>query len=137
MDYSTKNSFSEHLSDRIAALGGVVQHVTNYAVFAYTVICIETTIRWNSIEGVFSIATTGQLIPLMIGVASLLKFTWALRVLIWTKSSVSGLPSTRIIVLLILGELSDILILQESTFVDLKAVALSNFQRLVWESVEG
>lgn len=39
----------------------------------YIVLAIELTLVWNSISGVYTIGTVGQLIPFVIGAAGLLK----------------------------------------------------------------
>jgi hypothetical protein len=43
---------------------------------AYSVIGIEMTLYWNSITGVYTINTTGQLIPFVIGLAGLAKVVY-------------------------------------------------------------
>lgn len=42
-----------------------------FAFFAYTILSIEFTLRWNSISGVKDIMSTGQLIALTYGLATL------------------------------------------------------------------
>jgi hypothetical protein len=39
----------------------------------YSVVGIELTLYWNSINGVYTINTTGQLIPFVIGLLGLLR----------------------------------------------------------------
>jgi len=43
---------------------------------AYSVIGIEMTLYWNSITGVYTINTTGQLIPFVIGLAGLAEIVY-------------------------------------------------------------
>jgi hypothetical protein len=43
---------------------------------AYSIIGIEMTLYWNSISGVYTINTTGQLIPFVIGLACLTKVVY-------------------------------------------------------------
>ena len=39
----------------------------------YTVLAVELTIAWTAIDGVYTIQTTGQLIPFIIGLMGLFK----------------------------------------------------------------
>lgn len=54
--------------------------VVNISCLAWAVIAIEITLHWNSVSGIYDIATTGQLIPFIIGIVSILRFFLALTV---------------------------------------------------------
>lgn len=42
-------------------------------VIVWSILAIELTLRWNSVTDVYEVQSTGQLIPLIIGVASSMK----------------------------------------------------------------
>ena len=48
----------------------VCMHTYIFLAVAWFLICIELTIFWNNISGVYDVRTTGQLIPLVIGVSN-------------------------------------------------------------------
>ncbi|KAG6356309.1 hypothetical protein INS49_015696 [Diaporthe citri] len=54
--------------------------LVNISCLAWAVIAIEITLHWNSISGIYDIATTGQLIPFIIGIVSILRLFLALTV---------------------------------------------------------
>lgn len=47
-----------------------------YAVFVYSIVSIELLIRYNDITGVYTLLSTGQIIPFVIGIAGLWKVIW-------------------------------------------------------------
>jgi len=47
-----------------------MQHLLVFLVTVYFILSIELTISWNDISGVHTVASTGQLIPLIIGITS-------------------------------------------------------------------
>lgn len=53
----------------------LVHHVVILLVAAYFILSIELTILWNGIAGVHTVTSTGQLIPLIIGVVSSVRAT--------------------------------------------------------------
>lgn len=57
-----------------------VLFLVNISCLAWAVIAIEVTLHWNSVSGIYDIATTGQLIPFIIGVISILRLFLALTV---------------------------------------------------------
>jgi hypothetical protein len=48
-------------------------HWLSPCVLVYSVLGIELTLYWNQISGIYTVNTTGQLIPLVVGVVGLLK----------------------------------------------------------------
>lgn len=52
----------------------------NLLCIIWTIIAVELTLLWNNINGVYSLNSTGQLIPLIIGVAGLLSFLHGMTV---------------------------------------------------------
>ncbi|KAE9366854.1 hypothetical protein N431DRAFT_445548 [Stipitochalara longipes BDJ] len=52
----------------------------NVTVVIWSIIAIETTIKWNGIQDVYSIQSTGQLIPFIIGVTGFLKLSHVIYV---------------------------------------------------------
>lgn len=48
----------------------------NILELVYSIVGIELTIRWNSIRDVYSINTTGQLIPFVIGLVGLVEIIY-------------------------------------------------------------
>lgn len=49
-----------------------------FVVYFFTVLAMELTLFWNSVTGIYSLDTTGQFIPLVIGVGTLLSLFWDL-----------------------------------------------------------
>ena len=45
-------------------------------IFAYTVLAIELTLYWNKVDNINNIESTGQIVPLIIGLALLLSTIW-------------------------------------------------------------
>jgi hypothetical protein len=64
--------------------------VLNTFVLIYSILAIELMIRFNSITGVYDIKATGQIIPLVIGLATL----WRTLIAIFTKFVVSKVDQT-------------------------------------------
>lgn len=56
-----------HLSSRHSA---VLFYIVNAICLAWAVVSIELTLAWNNIAEVYTIRTTGQLIPFTIGLTS-------------------------------------------------------------------
>jgi hypothetical protein len=48
----------------------------NFAVLLYSIISIELLIKHNAITGGYTLLSTGQIIPFIIGIASLWKVVW-------------------------------------------------------------
>lgn len=46
-------------------------------VFALAIVDIELTIAWNSISSVYDLRSTGQIILLVIGIATMLNLLWS------------------------------------------------------------
>jgi hypothetical protein len=59
-----------HIYRTLASLGLLI--------FTYSILSIELTISWNRISGVYDISSTGQIIPLVIGLGLLMSVTWRL-----------------------------------------------------------
>ena len=54
----------------------VTARIINPLALIWSVLGIELTLYWNSISGVYTIKSTGQLIPFVIGLTGLLKIGW-------------------------------------------------------------
>lgn len=63
---------------------------------------IELTLRWNHVSGVSEVASTGQLIPLVVGLTVVLSTLWQ----IYRKRVSQSLPSIRLVTNLITGQSS-------------------------------
>jgi hypothetical protein len=50
--------------------------ITGILSFSTTIVAIECILTWNKVRGVYSLSSTGQYIPLIIGVASLISVVW-------------------------------------------------------------
>lgn len=57
-----------------------VLFLLNLCCLTWAVIAIEITLHWNSVSGIYDVATTGQLIPFIIGIVSILRFFLAVTV---------------------------------------------------------
>lgn len=44
----------------------------DYLLLLWTILAVEFSLAWSNLTGIYSISTTGQLIPLIIGIASLI-----------------------------------------------------------------
>ena len=47
-------------------------------IMVISMILIELTLKWNHLEGIYSINSTGQIIPLMVGIGSMIAVIWKL-----------------------------------------------------------
>jgi hypothetical protein len=61
---------------RIRYWVAVTARIINALALIWSVLGIELTLYWNSISGVYTIKSTGQLIPFVIGLTGLLKIVW-------------------------------------------------------------
>jgi hypothetical protein len=52
--------------------------LVNCFCFALAVLAIELTLTWNSVSGISSMNSVGQLIPFMVGVGGLAQVIWAI-----------------------------------------------------------
>jgi hypothetical protein len=55
-------------------------HIVNLACLVWAVVAIELTLVWNHVSGVYSLTSTGQLIPFVIGLVGLLRLIHGLTV---------------------------------------------------------
>jgi hypothetical protein len=46
---------------------------------SWSILAVELTLVWNSVEGVYNIKSTGQIIALVVGLGILVKVLWLLR----------------------------------------------------------
>jgi len=44
--------------------------------FVWSVLAIELTLKWNHVTGVYEVTSTGQLIPLVLGITLTATITW-------------------------------------------------------------
>lgn len=51
---------------------------TGLASWFLAILAIELTLKWNKVRGIYSVNTTGQYIPLIIGIGSLISVWWNL-----------------------------------------------------------
>ena len=47
-------------------------------IMVISMISIEFTLKWNRLEDIYSINSTGQIIPLMVGIGSMIAVIWKL-----------------------------------------------------------
>lgn len=47
--------------------------MTSLLLVSWFILAVELTLRWNSVIGIYDISSTGQLIPFIIGLLSLLR----------------------------------------------------------------
>ena len=59
----------EHTAERIAAIWHTILLSFNLVVILWSIVAIETTLIWNGVTQVYSISSTGQLIPLVSAIA--------------------------------------------------------------------
>lgn len=48
-------------------------------VFIVNVVSTELTLKWNHVEGINELSSIGQIIPLVVGVGSMIAVIWKLR----------------------------------------------------------
>jgi hypothetical protein len=70
-------SHAEQSSSQPTGEFAVLQWVTSATIslliyLTLSIICVELTLRWNNIQGVYSLNSAGQLIPFFLGAAQLL-----------------------------------------------------------------
>ncbi|OAL51301.1 hypothetical protein IQ07DRAFT_586839 [Pyrenochaeta sp. DS3sAY3a] len=51
---------------------------TGLASLFLAILAIELTLKWNKVQGIYSVETTGQYVPLIIGISSLISVWWNL-----------------------------------------------------------
>ena len=51
----------------------------------FAIASIELTLQWNAVTDVYGVDSTGQIIPLMVGAASLITVAWKL---VWQHKSI-------------------------------------------------
>jgi hypothetical protein len=61
---------------------------TSSAVALWCLVAIETTLKWNHISGIYTLQSTGQFIPLVIGVGGVLSVILGLLGIYLEKSEV-------------------------------------------------
>ncbi len=49
-----------------------------FVIYIWLVVSVELTLKWNSVEQVYVVDSTGQVIPLVIGVGIMITITWKL-----------------------------------------------------------
>ena len=59
----------EYTAERIAAIWHTISLSCNLAVILWSIVAIETTLVWNGVTQIYSISSTGQLIPLVVAIA--------------------------------------------------------------------
>ena len=55
--------------------------IVNAVCLVWAVVAIELTLAWNNIHDVYDLASTGQLIPFVIGIVSFLRLCYAMTVM--------------------------------------------------------
>lgn len=45
-------------------------------IYVWLIIAVELTLKWNAVEGVYMIDSTGQVIPLVVGLGIMINITW-------------------------------------------------------------
>jgi hypothetical protein len=63
----------------------VAEAAKTFAIQIILILQVELTIAWSNIYGLASIASVGQLIPIILGVGGLIKVLWGKGCLIWKK----------------------------------------------------
>jgi hypothetical protein len=53
--------------------------VPGILVASWSILAVELTLHWNSVEGVYNVKSTGQIIALVVGLGMLVKVLWLLR----------------------------------------------------------
>lgn len=97
---------------------------------SWSVLAIELTLRWNSVKGIYNIQSTGQIIPLVVGLGILVKVLWLLR-----HGNVSGAALTCALVKLTLGlggAMSDISVLHSQMCTSFADAFNNRSWRVIW-----
>ena len=67
------DKFFSGLDENVFNIFKLCFHCLSFAFAVYTILAVELMIKWNGISGVYTVRTTGQLIPFVIGVIGLFK----------------------------------------------------------------
>jgi hypothetical protein len=62
----------KHLPNRPWSIEYILLTIVPRASFIYCILAIELMLRWNRVTGVYTVSSTGQLIPLVTGVVGFL-----------------------------------------------------------------
>jgi hypothetical protein len=79
---------TERLGKDVVLLWHTITLACSLVVIIYSIEAIETTLAWNGVSQVYSVAATGQLIPLTAGIAGAIQV--AMQILTQLRSKVSG-----------------------------------------------
>ena len=52
--------------------------VMGFIIYIWLIIAVELTLKWNAVEGVYMVNSTGQVIPLVVGIGIMLNIFWKL-----------------------------------------------------------